>query len=135
MIYLGELDGAWRCVEDMRPGEHSETLAQIASAQKKQGDPEGAARTFRRALVDARSRHDVQPRSDEIPKAIAKVQAIVGDYDVARKTTDAISDSFWRAVTLGEIARAQAAAGDVRAPSIGAGSTSCRPRLGTRWRM
>ncbi len=114
MIDSGDLDGAWRCVDDLKPGERSETLAKIAVSQRKRGDQEAADKTFRRALLDARSRHGVQPRSDEIPKAIAKVQAMMGDYDAARKATDGISDPISRATTLAEIARAQAAAGDAR---------------------
>jgi tetratricopeptide (TPR) repeat protein len=114
MIDSGDLADAWRCVEDMKPGDRSEILAKIASAQKKRGDPEEAAKTFRRALVDARSRHGIQPRSDDIPKAIAKVQAMMGDYDAARKTTDAISDPIQRVFALARVVRAQAAGGDAR---------------------
>lgn len=131
MIGVGDLEGARRCVEDMKPGSRYETLAEIARAQTRAGDREGGMGTFRQALDDASSRRDHPARPEmelvksdrrkepdvdrwnaQVDRDVATIQAMMGDVEAARKTAESIGDERWRAIALYEVAQAQAAAGD-----------------------
>jgi beta-lactamase regulating signal transducer with metallopeptidase domain/tetratricopeptide (TPR) repeat protein len=134
MIAMGDLAGALRCIEDMLPGRRHETLAEIAVAQRRAGNRGAAHATFLRAIEDAELQRGHRPRpgvdapkfllvdepddarwNAQIARNVAKIRAMMGSFEEARKTADSIPDPSWRAFALADVARAQAAAGDAQA--------------------
>ena len=50
-----------------------------------------------------------------IAKDVAKIQAMMGSFDEARKTAIAIPDPILKSIALADVARAQAASGNAQA--------------------
>jgi hypothetical protein len=112
MIAVGDLAEALGCIEDMPPSRRHETLAEIAVAQRRAGNQKAAHATFLRAIEDAEFRRGHRPRpgvdspkfatedepvdacwNAQIARDVAKIQALMGSFEEARKTADSIPDA------------------------------------------
>jgi len=113
MAHVGDFARAVRCADDTSsPGRRCEVLAEVASAQQKAGDRDGARATLLLAREGPRPPGD--DRGAEWAVGLAKVQALGGDFEAAHKTADAIPSPVLRRLILGDVARIQAASGDAR---------------------
>ena len=114
----------------------------IAQAQRESGDREAARETLDMALQDAeyRLRHDPQiegqhqshspfeQRKDFARSEIARIEAMRGDFEGARRTADSITEERIKAFAFGDIARFRAEAGDATG-AIEWAETLSDPRL------
>ena len=121
--HLGDIEGARRSARLIGEGpnrfEHNmigwrpATLREIASVQLHAGDPAGAAVTLREAYGTYSEHPNMPNTSGHIPM-LAETQINAGDLEGALKTVGLIHEGG-RAFILVDIARAQAAAGNVAA--------------------
>ena len=94
-------------------GDRAETLSDIADTQVKAGDLQAARQTWEDAIKAAQKIADTQFRTRaQVLRQITNTQAKAGDVGNALKTTQKIEDVLVRAWALGNIATAQAKAGD-----------------------
>ena len=133
LMIVDDLPGALLCLDDVAQGQQADILKEIGKGQRARGDEAAARATFAKAIDDAASLKqrptNVRLESTTSPeirslveaegtaiagRKIATIQAAAGDFAAAQKTANAIGFPSLRGPALADVARAQAASGDVR---------------------